>query len=84
MVQQNYQSLIEMTSNMIYNVAFGGGFKCPRKIHLNTQCRGRSQTTFTRGEGQKMSIFIKVHKIENVNEGGVGGQKKPKTCQRSL
>ena len=27
-----------MTSNMIYIVAFGGGFKCPRKIHLNTQC----------------------------------------------
>ena len=25
---------------MIYNVAFGIGFKCPRKIHLNTQCRG--------------------------------------------
>ena len=22
---------------MIYIVAFGGGLKCPRKIHLNTQ-----------------------------------------------
>ena len=33
---QNYQNLIEMTSNMIYIVAFGGGLKCPRKIHLKT------------------------------------------------
>ena len=23
---------------MIYVVAFGVGLKCPRKIHLNTQC----------------------------------------------
>jgi hypothetical protein len=37
MVLQNYQNLIEMTSNMIYIVALGGGFKCPRKIHLNPQ-----------------------------------------------
>ena len=34
----NYQNFIEMTSNMIYIVAFGGGLKCQRKIHLNTQC----------------------------------------------
>ena len=27
-----------MTSNMIHIVALGVGFKCPRKIHLNTQC----------------------------------------------
>ena len=40
MVLQNYQNFIEMTSNTIYIVALGGGFKCPRKIHLNTQCRG--------------------------------------------
>ena len=38
MVLQNYQNFIEMTLNMIYIVALGGGFKCPRKIHLNTQC----------------------------------------------
>ena len=25
-----------VTSNMIYIVALGGGFKCPRKFHLNT------------------------------------------------
>ena len=37
MVLQNYQNFIELTSNMIYIVAFGGGLKCPRKIHLNTQ-----------------------------------------------
>ena len=38
MVLQNYQNFTEMTSNMIYIVAFGVGLKCPRKIHLNTQC----------------------------------------------
>ena len=27
-----------MISNMIYIVALGVGSKCPRKIHLNTQC----------------------------------------------
>ena len=32
-----YQNLIEMTSNMIYIVTFGGALKCPRKIHLNTE-----------------------------------------------
>ena len=37
MVLQNYQNLIEMTSNIIDIVAFGVGFKCPRKIHLHTQ-----------------------------------------------
>ena len=37
MVLQNYQNFIELTSNMIYIVAFGGGSKCPCKIHLNTQ-----------------------------------------------
>ena len=37
MVLQNYQNFTEMTSNMIYIVAFGVGLKCPRKIHLNTQ-----------------------------------------------
>ena len=27
-----------MTTNMICIAAFGVGLKCPRKIHLNTQC----------------------------------------------
>ena len=40
MVLQNYQNLIEMTSNMIYIVALGFGLKCQRKIHLNTQWGG--------------------------------------------
>ena len=39
MVLQNYQNFIDLTSNKIYIVAFGGGgLKCPRKIHFNTQC----------------------------------------------
>ena len=40
MVLQNHQKLIEMTSNIFNTIAFGVGFKCPRKIHLNTQCEG--------------------------------------------
>ena len=31
---------LEMTLNMIYIVALGVGFKCPCKIHLNTQWGG--------------------------------------------
>ena len=38
MVLQNYQKFTVLTSNIIYIVALGVGFKCPRKIHLNTQC----------------------------------------------
>ena len=45
MVLQNYQNLIEMTSNMIYIVAFIDGFKCLRKIHLNTQWGGAFRLT---------------------------------------
>ena len=30
-----------MTSNVIYIVALGVGFKCPHKINLNTQCPPR-------------------------------------------
>ena len=40
MVLQNYQNFIELTSNIIYIVAFGGGLKCSHKIHLITQCSG--------------------------------------------
>ena len=37
MVLQNYQNSIELTANMIYIVAFGGGLKRSHKIyvHLN-------------------------------------------------
>ena len=38
MVHQNYQKILVLTSGMIHIVALGVGFKCPRKIHLNTQC----------------------------------------------
>ena len=38
------QHLIEMTSNIIFIVALGVGFKCPHKIHLNTQCPPDFQT----------------------------------------
>ena len=41
MVLQYYQNLKEMTSNVFHNFAFGVGFKCPRKIHLNTQWGGQ-------------------------------------------
>ena len=29
-------------------------------------------------------FFVNVHTIENANASGVGGQQKPKSCQRSL
>ena len=38
-VLQNYQKFIASTSNMIHIDALGVGFKCPCKIHLNTQCQ---------------------------------------------
>ena len=44
----DYQNFIEMTSNMIYIVSLGIGFKCPRKIHLNTQCPPLNVLTFRR------------------------------------
>ena len=47
MVLLDYQIFIEMTSNMIYIFALGVGFKCPRKIHLNTQWGGEADTPIT-------------------------------------
>ena len=41
MVLKNYQILMKITSNTINGVAFCGGWKCPCKIHFNTQCRVR-------------------------------------------
>ena len=35
-----YKNLIEITSDMIYIVAFGNGFKFLLKIHFNTQWEG--------------------------------------------
>ena len=52
MVIQNYQKLIEITSNVIYIVALGVGLKCPLKIHLNTQWGGASSNVrLFKGEG---------------------------------
>ena len=45
MVLQNYQNLMNMTSKTISIVAFSGGLKCPRKIHLNTQWGKRMMPT---------------------------------------
>ena len=49
MVLQNYQNVTEMTSKMIYVVAFGIGLKCPRKIHLNTQWGGGGHSALSKG-----------------------------------
>ena len=38
MVLQYYQNLKEMTSNTFHIVELVVGFKCPHKIHLDTQC----------------------------------------------
>ena len=60
MVLQNYQNFTEMTSCMIYIVAFGVGLKCPRKIHLNTQCPPpRFSDLFLR-------LFTKVPKMDDM------------------
>ena len=72
MVLQNYQNFTEMTSNMIYIVAFVVGLKCPRKVHLNTQW-----------EGSKMSVSVHAQGIKNCPRKGGGGQKMAKFCSRS-
>ena len=36
-IKEYPKNLIEFTSNIFIIIAFGGGFKCPLKIHLNTQ-----------------------------------------------
>ena len=41
---------------MIYIVALGVGFKCPRKIHLNTQC-GASPGTHPTLETNKQTVM---------------------------
>ena len=43
-----------MTSNMIYIVALVVGFKCPRKIHLNTLWGGGGGQM---GKGQGATVF---------------------------
>ena len=46
-----------MTSNMIYIVALGVGFKCPRKIHLNTQCTEMRFACFLSGGFTTMAVI---------------------------
>ena len=53
MVLQNYQTFKEITSIMIYIVAFGVGLKCPHKIHLNTQWRGGGLKALVQKRGEK-------------------------------
>ena len=47
------------------------------------EVRGRSQTTFTRRVGLKMSTFCQHSYRRKCQRRGAGGQKKPKSCQRS-
>ena len=49
-------------------------------LHLQ---RGRSKTTFTR-RGLKMSTFCQRSYDTKCQRRGIGGQKKPESCQRSL
>ena len=55
MVLQNYQNFTEMTSNMIYIVAFVVGLTFPRKVHLNAQCPRRTPA------GLSTIVLIKNH-----------------------
>ena len=63
-----------MTSNMIYIVALGVGFKCPRKIHLNTQCTEVRFASFLSGEFTTMAVINpserKMAKRTSVQWGG--------------
>ena len=60
MVLQNYQSFIEMTSNMISIVALGGGFKCPHKINLNTQWGVGALKSSKYRKGNKIKQFTQI------------------------
>ena len=57
MVLQNHQKLIEMTSNIFNTIAFGVGFKCPRKIHLNTQCPVKVYKKIVKFSFKQQKIF---------------------------
>ena len=67
MVHQNYQNLIKMTSNTIYIVAFSGGLKCWRKIHINTQLGPPMRETryllITRQDEEDEKISTKIVSI---------------------
>ena len=60
--------------------------KIVRRRH-NKTLGGHSLTTFTRGGGyvvQKCRLIVNSYQVDNkCQRRGVGGQKKPKSCQRS-
>ena len=58
-----------MTSNMIYIVALGDGMKCPRKIHLNTQCPPAPR--FSELPPALLLIFLIEHASQEINFAGV-------------
>ena len=62
MVLQNYQHFIEMSSKMIYIVAFGGGWKCPRKIHLNTHFLADKLTLIIILEGGRLCPLYRLER----------------------
>ena len=54
---------------------------------MRFELRGRSQTTFTKQDREvdlKCLLFVKRSYYGKCHLRGVGGQKKPKSCQRSL
>ena len=59
MVLQNYQNFTEMTSNMIYIVAFGVGLKCSCKIHLNTVSTSLPKNAYVIYEWSP-SIYLRI------------------------
>ena len=57
-----------MTSNMIYIVALGVGFKCPRKIHLNAQYKSPLMQDWVFRMGSLHNILIEAGVHECINK----------------
>ena len=72
MVLQNYQKFIILTSNMIFIVALGVGFKCPRKIHL-TPITPSNAAPFTTTQQRKL-----CHTVWTYNDSKVWALGRPK------
>ena len=64
MVLQYYQNLKEMTSNTFHIVEFVVGFKCPRKIQLNTQWGGQFYDMRVKAIVQPYSILGSAHGVK--------------------
>ena len=97
MVLQNYQKFVVLTSNMIYIVALGVGFKCPHKVHLNTQCplvrsaavgrfEGRVRKGHTVIEGESIEkgllLFQSKYGVRVEGKGGSLNQSAPTALHR--